>query len=195
MAKFEIQGGNMTDKQFRKELRKYGLQYRRWGTLKILCAWPNYRDAKSKKQLACRERFKKAQKLMMEDFKSPENAQWWDEFKVRKGYKTAKGCARAYYYHLLCEEEKSRTIPGRHKLKIYKVPDSWVRTPRYRLDTVRNSVMEVIFKHLNGEITLDEKMRRLRAIQELRKDWVPVVEKHDYDSGKPPCRWKFNIRV
>jgi hypothetical protein len=73
MAKFEIQGGNMTDKQFRKELRKYGLQYRRWGTLKILCAWPNYRDAKSKKQLACRERFKKAQKLMMEDFKSPEN--------------------------------------------------------------------------------------------------------------------------
>ena len=25
MAKFEIQGGNMTEKQFRRELRKYGL--------------------------------------------------------------------------------------------------------------------------------------------------------------------------
>lgn len=51
MAKFEIQGGNMTDKQFRKELRKYGLQYRRWGSMKILCAWPNYRDAKSQKHI------------------------------------------------------------------------------------------------------------------------------------------------
>ena len=194
MAKFEIQGGNMTEKQFRRELRKYGLQYRRWGTLKVLCAWPNYRDAKSKKQLTCRERFKKAQELMMEDFKNPENAKWWNDFKEVKGYKTAKGCARAYYYHLLCEEEKSRTIPGRHKLKIYKVPSTWVRTPLYRLDTVENSVMEVIYKFVDGKITADEKLKQLRAIQELRKNWPWVKEEHDYESGKPPCRWRFNIR-
>ena len=194
MAKFEIQGGNMTEKQFRRELRKYGLQYRRWGTLKVLCAWPNYRDAKSKKQLTCRERFKKAQELMMEDFKNPENAKWWNDFKEVKGYKTAKGCARTYYYHLLCEEEKSRTIPGRHKLKIYKVPSSWVRTPLYRLDTVENSVMEVIYKFVDGKITADEKLKQLRAIQELRKNWPWVKEEHDYESGKPPCRWRFNIR-
>ena len=184
----------MTEKQFRRELRKYGLQYRRWGTLKVLCAWPNYRDAKSKKQLTCRERFKKAQELMMEDFKNPENAKWWNDFKEVKGYKTAKGCARAYYYHLLCEEEKSRTIPGRHKLKIYKVPSSWVRTPLYRLDTVENSVMEVIYKFVDGKITADEKLKQLRAIQELRKNWPWVKEEHDYESGKPPCRWRFNIR-
>ena len=194
MAKFEIQGGNMTEKQFRRELRKYGLQYRRWGTLKVLCAWPNYRDAKSKKQLTCRERFKKAQELMMEDFKNPENAKWWNDFKEVKGYKTAKGCARAYYYHLLCEEEKSRTIPGRHKPKIYKVPSTWVRTPLYRLDTVENSVMEVIYKFIDGKITADEKLKQLRTIQELRKNWPWVKEEHDYESGKPPCRWRFNIR-
>lgn len=130
---------------------------------------------------------------MMDDFKDPENAQWWNEYKELKIYKTAKGCARAYYYHMLCELEKSHTIPGRRPLKVYKMPMHMKCTPRYRLDTVVDSRMEVIIKEANGEITKDEMWKRLAEITEIRRDWVRIKEEYDPESGKPPCRWRYKI--
>lgn len=40
MAKFEFDEREITVKQLRKMLRSVGVQYRRWGTLHVMCAWP-----------------------------------------------------------------------------------------------------------------------------------------------------------
>lgn len=67
---------------------------------------PVHADTKSEAQLKCRERFKKAQELMKEDFNNAEKVRYWKKRANRLGYKTAKGCARAYYMERLKEEEE-----------------------------------------------------------------------------------------
>lgn len=58
---------------------------------------PVHADVKSDAQLKCREKFRLVNERVAEEFAQPERVRYWTQKARRDGYKTARGCARAYY--------------------------------------------------------------------------------------------------
>ena len=196
MAKITIHDIKPTVRQIRKGLRRVGLQYRRLYSWHIIAKWPRYKDPKSPAQLECRAKFKRAQELMMEDFKQPKQAEWWELVKVKKGYKTAKGCARGYYYALLCQLELSQTDPTKKRLKLYKRPKTWTNCPLYHLDFEGDNLTERTYLYADGKITFRElwewhvEDQKKRVIKPRDDDDDDDDEMYDEDGKR--IRWVFN---
>ena len=191
MAKVELLDTSLTPKKIRKLLRPYGLQYRRLFSWHIIAQWPRYKDPKSPAQLSCREKFKRAQELMMEDFQDPEQIKWWNKCKVSKGYKTAKGCARAYYYHLLCQLELSQTDPTKRELKLYKKPKYWRDSPLYHLDFVGDNLTEHCYLYEQGKITFQEMWEWHVEDQKKKVRKEPIEDDDDDQDDSKRKRWGF----
>lgn len=58
---------------------------------------PVHADVKSDAQLKCRGKFRLVNERVAEEFARPERVRYWTQKARRDGYKTARGCARAYY--------------------------------------------------------------------------------------------------
>lgn len=67
------------------------------------------RDARSKAQLECRERFRLVNERVAEEFKDVKRQSYWRAQAKKHGYKTARGYARAYFMKEVLSEE-SRAV-------------------------------------------------------------------------------------
>lgn len=101
MAILKLTNKNIMISKLRKAYKKANLTMRIWGDQIVVSGWPKYKDPKSQKQISCRNRFREAQVLMMADFCRVGSIKYWTKKAKQNGYKTAKGCARAYYYNEL----------------------------------------------------------------------------------------------
>jgi hypothetical protein len=116
MAILELTRSSIALKKTKRVLRASKMTMRVWGNRIVVSSWPSYKDPKSKKQLACRNRFQEANVLMMADFCRVGSLKYWTLRAKKENYKTAKGCARAYYYN----ELKKRDAYAEHG-KVYRV--------------------------------------------------------------------------
>lgn len=118
MAVLELTMNGMIMKKVKRALKEANLTMRIWNGKVIVSGWPEYKDPKSVKQLSCRERFREAQLLMMADFCRVGSMRYWQKRAKREKYKTAKGCARAYYYN---ELKKRDSYAASDKGRVYRV--------------------------------------------------------------------------
>ena len=116
MAILELTRNSIALKKTRRVLKASNMTMRVWGGRIVVSSWPSYKDPKSKKQLACRNRFQEANMLMMADFCRVGSLKYWTLRAKKENYKTAKGCARAYYYNEL-KQRDAHTECG----KVYRV--------------------------------------------------------------------------
>lgn len=73
---------------------------------------PKHKDMKTPAQLKCRERFCVVNAKVAEEFRDIARVKYWEKKARVHGYKTARGCARAFYMEEmrkkeLCNEEES----------------------------------------------------------------------------------------
>ena len=101
MAILELTRSSIALKKTKRVLKASNMTMRVWGDRIVVSSWPSYKDPKSKKQLACRNRFHEANVLMMADFCRIGSLKYWTLRAKKENYKTAKGCARAHYYNEL----------------------------------------------------------------------------------------------
>ena len=105
MAILELTRSSIALKKTKRVLKASNMTMRVWGGKIVVSSWPSYKDPKSKKQLACRNRFQEANMLMMADFCRVGSLKYWTLRAKKENYKTAKGCARAYYYNELKQRD------------------------------------------------------------------------------------------
>ena len=105
MAILELTRSSIALKKTKRVLKASNMTMRVWGGRIVVSSWPSYKDPKSKKQLACRNRFQEANVLMMADFCRVGSLKYWTLRAKKENYKTAKGCARAYYYNELKQRD------------------------------------------------------------------------------------------
>lgn len=123
----------------------------------------------------------------------PEQPQYWAEVAKHKGYKTAKGCCKAYYFALLKELDEANNDSKRLRLKLYRRHDTWKGEPLDRIDYEEESVTELTLKVANGEMTIDECISKTREYHKKRGyDSCQRVDEEEYEEGKLPT-WRFNI--
>lgn len=98
MARIVLKDG-VTLKGARRMMTKHGGSFRitkRNGRLytfkKFKCVQPN-----TAAQMECRELLKRANKMAREDIKKTGRKEYWEKKACEMGYKTAMGCARAWY--------------------------------------------------------------------------------------------------
>lgn len=70
---------------------------------------PTHRDMKTEAQLECRERFRVVNDKVAKEFKDPARRFYWEKRAHKEGYKTARGCARAFYITETRREEQLTT--------------------------------------------------------------------------------------
>jgi hypothetical protein len=116
MAILELTRSSIALKKTKRVLKASNMTMRVWGGRIVVSSWPSYKDPKSKKQLACRNRFQEANVLMMADFCRVGSLKYWTLRAKKENYKTAKGCARAYYYNELKQRDAHAECG-----KVYKV--------------------------------------------------------------------------
>ena len=105
MAILELTRSSMALKKMKRILKASNMTMRVWAGRIVVSSWPSYKDPKSKKQLACRNRFQEANVLMMADFCRVGSLKYWALRAKKENYKTAKGCARAHYYNELKQRD------------------------------------------------------------------------------------------
>ena len=118
MATLSLTHNKVLIRSMKRMYKSEGLLLRRWGNEMVVSAWPMRRDRKSTKQVKCRDLFKEAQLLMMADMRRVGSVRYWTRRAKRSGYKTAKGCARAYYYGQLQLREKYRAEGKTFKVQL-----------------------------------------------------------------------------
>lgn len=70
---------------------------------------PTHRDMKTEAQLECRERFRVVNDKVAKEFNDPARRVYWEKRACKEGYKTARGCARAFYMAETRREEQHTT--------------------------------------------------------------------------------------
>lgn len=99
--------------RLRREFRQVGHVVRVKDDKVFVVKKPDYVYSRSKGQEECRERFRRAQELMMREFADPERVEYWTKkAKASSKYKTAKGCCKAHFYQML----KNQDILEQHRL-------------------------------------------------------------------------------
>jgi hypothetical protein len=116
MAILELTRSSIALKKTKRILKASNMTMRVWGGKIVVSSWPNYKDPKSKRQQACRNRFQEANMLMMADFCRVGSLKYWTTRAKKENYKTAKGCARAHYYNELKQRDAYAECG-----KVYKV--------------------------------------------------------------------------
>lgn len=102
----------MLRRKWRKDGR-YTVRVTRGGTVCVM-RMPLHEDMKTEAQMRCRVRFTKAQEMMLEALKDKKLRRYFQKRRLRKGYKTLRGCIRAYYIEelLFQEQRASRDMLG-----------------------------------------------------------------------------------
>lgn len=87
-----------------RKTRQFTLRVTHSGTVSII-RMPLHRDVRTEAQLKCRARFNEAQRLMLEALTDAKLLRFFKKRQRSKGYKTLRGCIRAYYIDKLIFEE------------------------------------------------------------------------------------------
>lgn len=115
MARIIISPKSQTISYLRRTHKRVGISVRLKNEKIFLVKKPEYVYTRSLKQEECRERFRRAQELMLEEFKDPKRVAYWKRQAEHSGkYKTAKGCCRAYFYSRVkiddIQEQREREV-------------------------------------------------------------------------------------
>lgn len=105
---FKIEHNHYLIGTLRRKWRKdgrYTVRVTRAGTVCVI-RMPLHEDMKTEAQLKCRKRFVKAQEMMLEALKDKKLRRFFQKRRRRKGYKTLRGCMRAYYIDQLIYQEQ-----------------------------------------------------------------------------------------
>lgn len=94
----------MLRRKWRKDGR-YTVRVTRAGTVCVI-RMPLHEDMKTEAQVKCRNRFVKAQEMMLEALRDKKLRRFFQKRRRRKGYKTLRGCMRAYYIDQLIYQEQ-----------------------------------------------------------------------------------------
>lgn len=121
MAKISITSTCYIVRDLRRQYKHIGHTIRvKWGKIFIMKV-PEYTYSRTLKQEACRERFRRAQEMMLEEFKNPEREEYWKRRADKEHYKTAKGCCKAYHYRNITEQDiQEKHRETREHIKKYK---------------------------------------------------------------------------
>lgn len=102
----------MLRRKWRKDGR-YTVRVTHSGTISVI-RMPSHKDMKTEAQMKCRMRFVKAQEMMLEALADKKLRRFFQKRRLRKGYKTLRGCMRAYYIDQLIfqEQKEAREVLG-----------------------------------------------------------------------------------
>lgn len=102
----------MLRRKWRKDGR-YTVRVTHSGTISVI-RMPSHKDMKTEAQMKCRLRFVKAQEMMLEALADKKLRRFFQKRRLRKGYKTLRGCMRAYYIDQLIfqEQKEAREVLG-----------------------------------------------------------------------------------
>jgi uncharacterized protein YdiU (UPF0061 family) len=191
MAKVTIYDIKPTKRELRKMFRQANLQYRFAYGQHVICQWPRYKDTKTPRQLQCRERFKKAQQYMLEEFADPQQVEYWKEVAPKFGFKTAKGCCKSYYMALLREVDEALEDPKREKVAIIYTHDVLYPAALYSIDYAEDNNIEDKRKVMRKEMTLEEFNERAAARRAKRVPRYPLPKDWFDEEEGEKHRWKF----
>lgn len=194
MARIQISTDSYVIRRIRREYKQVGhtirVKYERIFTMKL----PEYTYSRTIAQEECRERFRRAQEMMIEEFKSPERQRYWQQRAKREKYKTAKGCCKAHFYHKIVdmdleEEWKQSNVAMRERREAIargetgekefnKVRTFWYRAKCYGTE----SADEMKAKRLASGVDRYEKMiERGNINHELTSREIYVVTTRTLD--------------
>ena len=88
-----------------RKSKQYTVRVTNSGTVCVI-RMPLHKDTKTEAQLKCRERFTKAQSLMLEAIKNKKRLHFFQKRRLRLNYKTLRGCILSYYIDQLISQEK-----------------------------------------------------------------------------------------
>lgn len=94
----------MLRRKWRKDGR-FTVRVTHTGTISII-RMPLHKDMKTEAQMKCRMRFTKAQELMLEALADKKLRRFFQKKRLKQGYKTLRGCMRAYYIDQLIYQEQ-----------------------------------------------------------------------------------------
>lgn len=97
--------------KLRRKWRKDGrftVRVTHTGTVSVI-RMPLHKDMKTEAQMRCRMRFVRAQEMMLEALADKKLRRFFQRRRLRRGYKTLRGCIRAYYIEQLIRQEQNDT--------------------------------------------------------------------------------------
>lgn len=158
----------MLRRKWRKDGR-YTVRVTHTGTISVI-RMPLHKDMKTEAQMKCRMRFVKAQELMLEALTDKKLRRFFQKKQLRQGYKTLRGCMRAYYIDQLIyqEQKEAREALG--------------KTMRIRLSDV-----ECYTESLSDMAQLTAPTKEHTETTDTETDYKPATDKAVSSSSNSEC--------
>ena len=176
MARIHISADGSAIKMLRRQHRVIGLQVRVVNERVYVMKKADYVYTRSQAQDECRERFRRAQEMMLVEFEDPERVKYWERRAKKKHFKTAKGCCKSYFYHKITDMDiKERNRLRSEKSAVYHEAQqrgdeaieeyNELRSVVYKPVTYGTESADVMKeRRLQGKVSEYERQERERAI-------------------------------